>query len=178
MHQAIRLPLAVLAVALVAAACGSASVTSTGSDDGDSAVSEPPSSPDDGDAGATRPVDGTDAYAIADLEVTITHPDAETVTYRISCLGDTASIDEPPAGVTAERACAQLLDPALVTRLVDGPADQACTEIYGGPDEAHLVGTLDGRPVDTVIDRANGCGISDWDDHASAVLPIALGVTG
>jgi hypothetical protein len=48
---------------------------------------------------------------------------------------------------------------------VTAPPDQtrACTELYGGPEEAHVTGTLRGEPVDVTIDRANGCGIADYE---------------
>jgi hypothetical protein len=40
---------------------------------------------------------------------------------------------------------------------------RACTEIYGGPEEAHVTGTLEGDPVDVTITRSNGCGIADYE---------------
>ena len=40
---------------------------------------------------------------------------------------------------------------------------RACTELYGGPETAHLTGTLEGEPVDVTITRNNGCGIADYD---------------
>jgi len=48
---------------------------------------------------------------------------------------------------------------------VAAPPDpaRACTEIYGGPEQAHVSGTLDGRPVDVTIARSDGCGIADYD---------------
>jgi hypothetical protein len=42
------------------------------------------------------------------------------------------------------------------------PADQACTQIYGGPETATVKGTLDGQPVDASFKRTNGCEISRW----------------
>jgi hypothetical protein len=48
-------------------------------------------------------------------------------------------------------------------RLVDGPAaDRSCTQIYGGPQQAHVTGTLDGQRIDATVTRADGCGIADW----------------
>ena len=43
------------------------------------------------------------------------------------------------------------------------PEPEACTEIYGGPDVAHITGILEGEEVDATIDRTNGCGIFRWD---------------
>ena len=125
-------------------------------------------------AGGTRPADGVDTYAIADLVVFVTHPDHESVRYQLSCLGDTATIDDPSVGVDPDAACRALLDPEVATRLIDGPpTDQACTEIFGGPDVAEIGGTLAGSSVVTSVHRANGCGIFDWDELLADVLPAA-----
>ena len=43
------------------------------------------------------------------------------------------------------------------------PADQACTELFGGPDEATLSGDIDGEEVDAELTRANGCEIERFD---------------
>jgi hypothetical protein len=40
---------------------------------------------------------------------------------------------------------------------------RACTLQYGGPEKAHMTGTLDGTPVDVTVTRTNGCGIADYD---------------
>jgi len=41
--------------------------------------------------------------------------------------------------------------------------DQACTEIFGGPDIATLEGTIGGEDVDAELTRANGCEIERFD---------------
>lgn len=173
-----RIATLVLLVAVVAAACGdgddSAGVD-TGSD-GSSATSAPALPAGGSDDEQTRPADGDDTYAVADLTIEVTHPEEGTVTYRLSCLGDTASIDDTGPDVSAEAACRQLTDIDAVALVVDGPdPDRICTEIYGGPDEAHITGTLDGQPVDLVVDRADGCGIDDWDRTLGDVLPAPAG---
>lgn len=43
------------------------------------------------------------------------------------------------------------------------PPATACTEIYGGPDEVTLEGTIGGEPVDATFTRANGCEIDRFD---------------
>ena len=43
------------------------------------------------------------------------------------------------------------------------PEDVACTQIYGGPQEADVRGTFRGRPVEAHFDRGNGCEIERWD---------------
>ncbi|MEW2548892.1 SSI family serine proteinase inhibitor [Streptomyces sp. NPDC047002] len=42
------------------------------------------------------------------------------------------------------------------------PEGQLCTQIYGGPATARVVGTWHGRPVDASFNRRNGCEISRW----------------
>lgn len=176
MRRILLLVLIVVTIAGLAAGCG---------DDDDLVTAG------DGPAGDTSDIEGrADAdpdaplgsgpYPIADLTVSYRHPDdGISLTYRIACLGDTATITGDDAGVDAADACLALAEPAVQTRLVDGPpADQVCTEIYGGPDLALVTGTLDDQPVDAAVDRTNGCGISDWDDLLGAVLPAPIGVTG
>jgi hypothetical protein len=41
--------------------------------------------------------------------------------------------------------------------------ERACTLQYGGPEQAHMTGTLDGEPVDVTVKRTDGCGIAEYD---------------
>jgi hypothetical protein len=43
------------------------------------------------------------------------------------------------------------------------PTDRACTLIFGGPETAHVTGSLGTRRVDRTYTRVDGCAISDWD---------------
>lgn len=137
-----------------------------------------------GDDGTTSSANGASdtpiggPFPVADLSVVIDHPDRDTVEYRLTCLGDTATVTPAGVGVDEQAACRALAKPDVVTRLVKGaPEDQMCTEQYGGPDVATITGTIDGKAVDTTIERINGCGISDWDRLLAGVLPPAVGVT-
>lgn len=176
-----RRPLTALLVlvALIAVACGSdGSDTATDADGtaSDGAIDDGRPDPG-GDGTATRPADGVDAYPVANLDIMVTHPDRATVTYVVSCLGDTATVIGSTS-VGAESACRALNESEVATLLTEGPAaDRICTEQYGGPDEAVIVGLLDGVEVDVTITRTNGCGIDDWDRVLAAVLPPAIGVT-
>ena len=51
------------------------------------------------------------------------------------------------------------------------PLDPAtpCTEIYGGPDEVEVEGTIDGQQVRATLSRANGCEIERF-DHLTPLL--------
>ncbi len=137
---------------------------------------------------ADPPTDTTTAppiggpFPVADLTVTITHPDRDTVEYRVVCLGDTATVTPiaVPAGLAIDEqaACTVLADAGVQQRLVEGPPDdEICTQQYGGPDLAAIVGSLDDQSVDTTVDRVNGCGISTWDRLLAGFLPPAVGVT-
>ena len=39
----------------------------------------------------------------------------------------------------------------------------ACTQIYGGPEEATIKGTIRGNPVDATFSRTDGCEIARWE---------------
>jgi len=59
------------------------------------------------------------------------------------------------------RACKKLA--AGGARLfASSPPDAVCTEIYGGPQRARIVGTVAGKRVWTTLSRTNGCEISRW----------------
>lgn len=49
------------------------------------------------------------------------------------------------------------------------PGNMACTELYGGPQEARVTGSVDGRAVDARFSRKDGCEIARWDAIASFV---------
>lgn len=130
------------------------------------------------DAGPGAPLGGGDG-AIGTIEIEITRPDTDPVTYTIGCLGDAFPVTPAVDGIDGAAACTQLGQPEVLKRLTEGPpADRACTEIYGGPDVATITGELDSQAIDTTVDRANGCGIADWDDLLSDVLPPSKGATG
>ena len=76
---------------------------------------------------------------------------------------------EQPADSThpdAEAACAAL--EALDDPFAPLPADQMCTEQYGGPQEALVTGAWKGSKVDLTVRRTNGCEIAQWD----SLLPL------
>ncbi len=59
------------------------------------------------------------------------------------------------------RPCKQLDKLTAALRKPEGPAT-ACTLQYGGPETAHVTGTLEGRAVEATLTRADGCGIADY----------------
>ncbi len=46
------------------------------------------------------------------------------------------------------------------------PADVMCTQQYGGPERARVVGTWRGRAVNASFERTDGCEIARWDRAA------------
>ena len=61
----------------------------------------------------------------------------------------------------ADEACAALF--AEEDALQPVPGDVACTQIYGGDEEARIAGTVRGNAVDSMFSRTNGCEIDRWD---------------
>jgi Subtilisin inhibitor-like len=73
----------------------------------------------------------------------------------------------------AEAACAHLA--GLDDPFAPLPEDVACTEIYGGPQSAHVAGLWGGDPVDLELSRVDGCRIAQW-DALGPLLPSAVDV--
>ena len=57
------------------------------------------------------------------------------------------------------------------------PKGRMCNEIYGGPDRARISGYVRGSAVDRRFNRADGCGIADW-NRVQQLLPRPVGPTG
>ncbi len=89
---------------------------------------------------------------------------AMSVTWTLRC---------DPAGGTLPRparACARLAagGAKLFAPL---PRNIACTEIYGGPQRARVVGTVDGRRIWATFARTNGCEIGRWQRISPWLVP-------
>jgi hypothetical protein len=46
-----------------------------------------------------------------------------------------------------------------------------CTEIYGGPQKARVVGSVGGTRVQATFARANGCEIARWNRISPWLVP-------
>ena len=136
-----------LPVALLAA-CGGG---------GTSAVADASAQPPSPTAVPSSPADG-------ELVVELVPEQGEAAqTYRLSCAGQPAGDLPDPAA-----ACAQLAgqpDP-----FAELPADTMCTQLFGGPQTAHVTGRWAGEPVDLRLSRTDGCRIAQW-DRLGALLP-------
>ena len=96
----------------------------------------------------------------------------------------------PEPGVTPRRAdlmCpASTADGAAACEQVESltpafdpvPADQVCSQQYGGPEQIVLSGTWAGESVDTTLTRTNGCEIDRYASLAPVLLPLVGGPGG
>ena len=78
----------------------------------------------------------------------------------------------PPRGSLARpaRACTKLA--AGGARLfAETPPNVACTQIYGGPQRARIVGVVGGKRVWTLVTRTDGCEIARWQRLSPWLLP-------
>lgn len=62
----------------------------------------------------------------------------------------------------AAAACAAVKDDAALLSPAPRPTDQACTQQYGGPQEATVTGVVDGHAVDANFSLRDGCEIAEW----------------
>ena len=90
--------------------------------------------------------------------------DSSSVTWTLRC--------EPARGTLARpaRACTRLATggPKLFAPL---PPNVVCTEIYGGPQKARVVGVVDGKRVWSTFTRTNGCQIDRWQRISPWLVP-------
>lgn len=115
--------------------------------------------------GSTNPKDGMNADLTIDISADGT---AISESYRLIC-----AEGQPAEGTTHPRAassCEVLKTKGEQLRALPRK-DQICTEIYGGPQEATIRGTLNGEPVNKSLSRKNGCEISEWQAFVELVGP-------
>ena len=100
---------------------------------------------------------GSAGAVSGDLRITVwpQGPDEEGVrVWRLRC---------DPAGGTVPRpatACTRLA--AIERPFAPVPKDVGCTQIYGGPQVARVVGTFRGRRIWATFKRTDGCEIARW----------------
>ena len=103
-----------------------------------------------------------------DLQVEVDPGDGtEAETWTLSCLGlvDGSHPD-------AQTACADL--EGMEDPFAPLPSDVVCTEQYGGPQTAHVLGRWNGEPVDLELSLTDGCRIAQWQSLSALVpLPVA-----
>ena len=104
------------------------------------------------------PVEPSSSAAAAATDLRIVYEDGAgaTTTWRLTC--------EPPGGNHPDpgAACQALTDHGA-TALPPVRTDVACTDIYGGAQQASVSGVWQGRRVVSSFSRVNGCEIGRWD---------------
>jgi hypothetical protein len=88
----------------------------------------------------------------------------------------TAMLVCPATDVDEQQACEQI--ESLSDAFDPVPADVACTEVYGGPEQISLMGTWAGERVRTTLTRTNGCEIDRYEALAPVLLPLVGGPGG
>jgi LysM repeat protein len=63
---------------------------------------------------------------------------------------------------TATSACAAVRKGSVTAVAAEHRKARLCADVYGGPQRARITGTVGSRRVSVAIDRADGCGISEW----------------
>jgi Subtilisin inhibitor-like len=101
------------------------------------------------------------------LRITYWHDSAkplQSVTWTLRCNPAGGSLPRPG------RACTRLLAGGAKL-FAPTPRTSYCTEIYGGPQQARVVGTLRGKPVRGTFSRTNGCEIARWQRISPWLVP-------
>lgn len=82
------------------------------------------------------------------------HGHAPKRSYTLTCA--------PLGGTLPQRRAACRSLAALKAPFAPTPPKTACTEIYGGPQEALVTGRFRGRPIHAAFGRKNGCELDRW----------------
>lgn len=121
--------------------------------------------------GCTSAGSGKEAPDGTDLFIAVTDQ-GTTQSWSLQC--------DPPSGShpKAKTACEFLTESRQtgVDPFAPVPGDRACTEIYGGPQLASVMGTWEGVQVESGFSRTDGCQIARW-NAALPLLVVRGGVT-
>ena len=144
------LPLLVLAAVLVLAGCASG-------DDAAPAASGTP------DATGGDPAAGGISQADNDLQIEVDLGDGSApLTWTLTCVGFVEG-----SHPQAQAACDHLA--GLERPFAPLPEDVVCSQQYGGPETARVIGRWAGEPVELDLSRVDGCRIAQWDSLVPVV---------
>jgi len=103
-----------------------------------------------------------------DLTITVVADEgADPQTYELKC--------DPPGGDHPQPAQAcKALDAAGAKVFEPVAKDQACTQLYGGPQTATVKGTYRGDDIDADFARTNGCEIDRWEQLGTTFFNVPL----
>ena len=92
---------------------------------------------------------------VTDLTIVVDDGGGEMTTWTLTC--------DPPGGSHPDPAAAcRILQANGATALPAVRKDVACTQVYGGAQQATITGTWHGQRVHSSFSRVNGCEISRW----------------
>ena len=103
-------------------------------------------------ADSDEPTSGTTADL--QIEISIKGSEAMTKVWTLRCPDGSGTL---PDAAEACRKLGEIDDPFAPV-----PKGTACTQVYGGPQVAHVSGTFEGKPVETEFSRGDGCEIERW----------------
>ena len=144
------LPLLVLVAAAVVAGCGT----------DDDASSAAPGTPG---ATGSDPATGGISQAENDLQIEVDPGDGSAPqTWTLTCVGFVEG-----SHPQAQAACDHLA--GMERPFAPLPEDVVCSQQYGGPETARVVGRWGGEPVELALSRVDGCRIAQWDSLVPVV---------
>jgi hypothetical protein len=114
----------------------------------------------------------------APVTLTVRYSDGSSAEHvaHLRSRGDSARADGFLRRAGAGAACRRAR--TIATFLASRPnPKRTCTQIYGGPQRAHITGTIGTRHIDRRLKRTNGCGIGDWQRAVPLVPRVRAGVT-
>ncbi|EMY35703.1 hypothetical protein D477_002923 [Arthrobacter crystallopoietes BAB-32] len=121
-------------------------------------ATSPPASPG-ASPSPSQPGEGTEVDA--DLTIVLTSAGSNYREERTFRCEDS----QPVEGTTIrepEAACAALEQHSQDVFFSLPDPERSCTQEYGGPAQAHVTGTINGREVDKRFSLTDGCKISEW----------------
>ena len=117
-------------------------------------------------AGAGAPAASDDAVR---LTVTFSREPGMPRVAHLRCTASSARADGFLRAVGARHACATARRSAAFLASRPDP-NRACSQIFGGPERALVVGTIGTRRVRRAFSRTDGCKVADW-RRAMPLLP-------
>ena len=111
----------------------------------------------------------TGAASTAPTALTVTYWEdgsqpGERITWTLRCNPARGTLRRPAVACRRLRAGgAKLFAPV--------PKNAICTQIYGGPQVARVVGIVSGKRVSARLSRVNGCQIARWNQLSPWLLP-------
>jgi hypothetical protein len=95
--------------------------------------------------------------SMSNLTVSYQSSPSNQTSFKISCLAHTPSGTHP----NAKAICAAIAKRGT-SLFAPVPAGTACSQIYGGPETAKAIGTVNGHKINSAFSRTDGCQVARW----------------